>query len=340
MRIRNREIGPGNPVFFVAEIGISHGGDFELAKQGIHLAHNAGVEAVKFQHHIAAEEMEPAHPWFDTVKRCELSIDQLTKLRDLAHKRGLAFVCTPFSTRAARELIAMGVDAIKVGSGEVSHLEMLDVIRDRWSGPVILSTGMHNQADSFGAWQRLGAAPDRIAWLYCRSKYPTQPAETGLEWIVDYQDVKVIGFSMHSPPGDIGPGIAACALGYNIVEVHMRPYEDWQQAGNDPDDAVSQWWPVVEGLTRLGTQAWEAIQPIANTDDERELARIATHRCYARCDIAAGEPLADKVGYRRTRHGKGLPASAHDEIVRSYTETDMKAGDLICSIGSKVEAHV
>src|SRR5438093_11811603 len=119
MRIGERSLGPGHPVFVVAEIGNNHDGSIRQAERLIEAAAEAGADAVKFQTHIADAEMLPStptpphfdEPRFEFTKRMELSRDDHVRLKTYAEGRGLLFFSSPFSVEAVELLASIDVPA-------------------------------------------------------------------------------------------------------------------------------------------------------------------------------------------------------------------------------------
>src|SRR5919204_5287560 len=154
MQIGPRELGPGLPVFVVAEIGNNHDGSVRQAERLIDAAAEAGADAVKLQTHIADAEMLPStptpphfdEPRYEFTKRMELSLDDHVRLKRSAEERGLVFFSSPFSVEAVELLEEVGVPAYKVASGEVTNPPLLEAIAETGK-PVLLSSGMSGFAD-------------------------------------------------------------------------------------------------------------------------------------------------------------------------------------------------
>ena len=136
-----KKVGEGAPIFIVAEVANTHEGNFETAIKMIDALDSSGVDAVKFQLHIPEAEMLPSHPKFSTMKQRSLSISQIAKLKEYTESRGFYFLCTPFSREAVDALDDLGVDAFKVGSGEVSDPAFIEYVA-RKEKTMILSSGM------------------------------------------------------------------------------------------------------------------------------------------------------------------------------------------------------
>lgn len=203
-----------------------------LAHAYIDAIADAGADAVKFQCHIAEAESTPDEPWrveprwptdksrFHYWKRMEFNSVQWNSLAAHAFARGLAFIVSPFSVEAV-DLLKGQVNAWKVASGEVTNGPLLEAIA-RTRKPVLLSTGMSTWGEIDDAvWGRFRDC----ALLQCTSAYPCPPERVGLPMIEALRDAFrgwgcAVGLSDHS--GTIYAGLAAVALGCDVLEVHVK----------------------------------------------------------------------------------------------------------------------
>lgn len=232
MKIAHREIGGMHPPLVIAEIGINHGGNLEVAKAMVNAAYRAGCEMVKHQTHFVDDEMtEEAKAIFppnanmsiwDVMQSCALSKDDEIALKTHAESLGMIYISTPFSRSAADFLADIGVPGFKIGSGEANHLPLIRHIA-RFGKPVILSTGMQTIESLRPSVQALEDAGVEYALLECTNLYPSPPEIVSLKGITALQKAfprAIVGFSDHS----IGPEIAlaAVALGASILETFYR----------------------------------------------------------------------------------------------------------------------
>jgi len=243
-----RHVGDGCSCFIMAEVGQAHDGSFGNAHAYIDAIAKTGADAVKFQCHIADAESWPDEPWrvvpewpqdktrFDYWRRMEFSRDQWWSLAAHTRAKGLEFLCSPFSEEAVRILDPL-VDAWKVPSGEVTNEPLLGAIAATGK-PVILSTGMGTHGEINLACQPFWDRGIRPAILQCTSMYPCPPEKVGL----GEMDLWAFGLSDHS--GTIYAGLAAVAIGCNILEVHVC----WSKEQFGFDTAAS---ITIEDLRRL-----------------------------------------------------------------------------------------
>ncbi|RTZ08652.1 N-acetylneuraminate synthase family protein [Flavobacterium sp. GSP6] len=218
-------------LYIIAEIGQAHEGSLGILYSYIDAIAQTGVDAVKFQMHIAEAESSVYEPFrvpfaledstrFDYWKRMGFSLEQWKGIKQHCDRAGLDFICSPFSNLAVDWLEEIGVDSYKIGSGEVNNFLILEKIALTGKS-VILSSGMSSYTELDQTVQFLKDRKVNFSILQCTSAYPTQPEEYGLNVIQELKnryDVPV-GFSDHS--AKIETSIAATALGASILEFHV-----------------------------------------------------------------------------------------------------------------------
>lgn len=227
-----RKIGPGQPVFIIAEAGSNHDGKLEQAKELIDVAVEAGVDAVKFQLFRAAKIYPPNAGKIPTsqgkldlykfFKQVELPFKWLPILKKYAESRGLVFIVSPFDEKAVDELAKVCLDAYKIASPELNHIPLLKYIAKK-KKPMIMSTGLSKMADVEEAIETVrNAGNEKILLLHCVSGYPALPEEYNLKVMETMQKAfgAPVGLSDHSLDPVKIPKIAV-ALGANAVEKHF-----------------------------------------------------------------------------------------------------------------------
>lgn len=231
VRIGHAAIGEYEPVYVIAEIGLNHNGDVELAKQLIEVAARAGAQAVKFQKRTP-DISTPEHmkltpretPWgtmtyLEYRHRVEFGRDEYAAIADHASLHGLDWFASPWDAPAVADLESYGGVAHKIASASVTDLELLEAVRDTGK-PVILSTGMSTLDEIDRAVTVLGT--ERLVILHATSSYPMPAEEANLLMIPAlkrrYPGVP-IGYSGHERGLQIS--LAAVALGAVAVERHI-----------------------------------------------------------------------------------------------------------------------
>jgi N-acetylneuraminate synthase len=229
--ISSNPIGTGHPVYVIAEIGLNHNGDVEIAKQLIDVAADAGAQAVKFQKRTPAistpESMKSVlreTPWgtmtyLDYRYRVEFDRDQYIEIGDYANLRGLDWFASPWDIPSLEFLEDLHVVAHKVASASVTDLELLRAMAATGK-PVILSTGM-STIDQIDAAVDI-FDPEKLIILHATSTYPLSPEEANLRMITTlagrYSGIPV-GYSGHERGLQIS--LAAVTLGAVAVERHI-----------------------------------------------------------------------------------------------------------------------
>lgn len=214
----------------IAEIAQAHEGSLGIAHSYIDALASCGVDAVKFQTHIADAESSEFERFrvkfsyedetrFDYWKRMEFTLEQWKGLKEHCDKVGVEFISSPFSCAAVDILEKVGVKRYKIGSGEMTNYLMLAKIA-RTGKPIILSSGMSDYKELEECIAFLKPFGNDISLLQCTTAYPTQPEQWGFKEIPNLKGRYgiPIGYSDHS--SDITACIAATALGAEILEFH------------------------------------------------------------------------------------------------------------------------
>lgn len=207
--------------FIVAEIGINHGGNLDVAKELVDAAARAGVDAVKFQTFIAEKRAPKGNQSIlNLLKECELPFVAFKELKDYCTRRKLIFFSTPFDEESVGYLESIDCEIYKVASFDVVNLKLLNRIA-KTGKAVIMSTGMANLNELEKGFNILKKGTDSIALLHCISAYPTQREDANLgaiHTLLDKFDC-VIGYSDHTKDTQIP--LYAVAAGAQIIENHF-----------------------------------------------------------------------------------------------------------------------
>ena len=315
MKIANREVGPDHPPLVIAEIGINHGGDLEVAKKIVFGAFSAGCEIVKHQTHFIEDEMtEEAKAIFppnadvsiwEVMAQCSLSADEEEQLKAYAESLGLMYISTPFSRKAATFLNDIDVPAFKIGSGECDHLPLIEHVAG-FGKPIIMSTGMQTIDSLRPSIEVLDRSGVDYALLECTNLYPSPPEFVSLRGICELRDAfsnAIVGFSDHS----IGPemAMAAVALGACILERHFTD----SRYRNGPDIVCSMDPAELRRLIQLSREIHTATRnEKLRSDPEADVYRFARSSVVADRDLEAGTVITPSDIWAR-RPGTGEIAS-------------------------------
>ncbi len=322
MKIANREISAQHPPLVIAEIGINHGGDLEVAKSMVRMARDAGCEMVKHQTHFVEDEMtEEAKSIFppnadvsiwEVMQRCALSPDDEMALKAYTEELGMIYISTPFSRAAADFLDGIDVPAFKIGSGEADNLPLIRHIAG-FGKPVIMSTGMQTIETLRASVDILDKAGVDYALLECTNLYPSPPEIVSLKGVTELKKAfpkAVVGFSDHS----IGPemALASVALGASILERHFTD----SRYRKGPDISCSMDPAELKFLIDRSKEIHTALHnEKQRTGPEEDVYRFARASIVADRDLEAGTILKPEDIWAR-RPGSGeIPGYEFDNLV-------------------------
>ncbi|GJM33440.1 MAG: N-acetylneuraminate synthase [Saprospiraceae bacterium] len=317
----------------IAEIGQAHDGSLGTAHAYIDAVASTGVDAIKFQTHIAEAESSEFEPFrikfslqdstrIDYWKRMEFTLEQWKGLKKHCEEVGLEFISSPFSNAAVDLLENIGVQRYKIGSGEVNNWLMLKKIA-RTQKPIILSSGMSSFEELDQTVNFLKPFGNSLSILQCTTAYPTLPQQWGLNVIADLkQRYRLpIGFSDHS--GNIPACLAAAALGADLFEFHV--VFDKRQFG--PDTAASitidQTKELVQGICAIQT----ALQhPIDKTDNSAfgSLKNIFEKSLAVNKSLPLGHVLGFNDLEAKKPSGKGMPANRFEKVIGKALNKDLQ----------------
>lgn len=337
--VRGRVLGQG-PAFVIAEAGVNHNGDIGLARRLVDAAAEAGADAVKFQTFrtdaLVSEAAPKARYQVEStgglesqrvmLARLELSADAHVALRDHAERRGLVFFSTPFDEASADLLDRLGVELLKVPSGEVTNLPLLRHLAGK-KRPVLLSTGMATLDEVATAVETLGAAGDPpVAILHCVSAYPAPVGDTNLR-AMDTLRVRFgcpVGLSDHSLGIEVA--LAAVARGAAVLEKHLTvdralPGPD-HRASLEPADFAA----LVRGVRAVEAALGDGIKrPMPSEIDTRAVARRSL---VAARGLPAGHRLTrDDVAVKRP--GTGIAPANLDQVIGKTLTRAVAADELL-----------
>lgn len=321
--VGTRRIGPGEPVFIVAEIGASHRGDPDVAARLIEQAAQCGVDAVKLQTIDAEESYVPGTPSYEIFKELWLSPEALRRLMRVAADCGVVLFTTPGDPGGLQALLEVGMPLIKISSGLLTNLPLVE--RAAKTGlPLIISTGM-SYLDEVTATVRAAEEVGcrQLALMHCTALYPS-PAETlnlaAMETMAS-TFVYPVGYSDHYD--GTTASLAAAALGARLLEKHFT----LDRAGGGPDDHFAADPAQLAALVR-DVRAVE--QMLGSSEKAPAPAEVPGRNVYRRClvarrSIAAGEMIRpEAIGLKRPRAGRqGLPPASLSHVIGRRAACDI-----------------
>lgn len=263
--IGDHQVGPDQPVYLIAEIGINHNGDVDIAKQLMGVAKKAGAQAVKFQKrnpHVAVPEDQKSKPrstpwgemtYLEYKFRVEFEEVEYTEIDAYAKQLGLQWFASPWDIDSVDFLEKFNAVTYKIASASITDIPLLEAVR-KTGKPVLMSTGMSTLEQIDKAVEVIGK--DKLVLMHATSTYPLPPEEANLLAIPALRERYgvPVGYSGH----EIGTAIsiAAVALGAVTVERHITlDKEMWgsdQKASMEPDEFIALGREIREVSVALG----------------------------------------------------------------------------------------
>ncbi|MEK7463043.1 MAG: pseudaminic acid synthase [Patescibacteria group bacterium] len=338
IKIGNKSIGPGCPVFVIAEISGNHNQSFNRAKKIVEEACLAGVDAVKLQTYTPdTMTINCNNKWFQVggtnkewqgqtlyslYKKAYMPWEWQPKLQKIAKKYGAILFSTPFDNTAVDFLEKMKVPAYKVASFEIGDLELLKKIGST-KKPVIISRGMANLQEIKLAIKTLKkAGAPSIAILHCVSSYPANPDEMNIFTVPVLRKKlrTIIGISDHNLDSSVT--IAAVALGAKMVEKHVT----LKRSDGGPDAAFSLEPRELKELVKSIRVVEKSLGKPQFVSGKRESTNLIFRRSlFVVKDVKRGDKLS-RINVRCIRPGYGLSPKLLNKVLGKKFKKDVKIG--------------
>ena len=326
------------PPYIIAEIGQALEGSLGILYSYIDALAKTGVNAVKFQMHIAEAESSEHEPFrvqfsmedkarFDYWKRMGFTFEQWKEIKKHCESLGLDFICSPFSNMAVDWLEEIGVEQYKIGSGEVTNFLILEKIAQTRK-PVILSSGMSSYAELDQTVAFLKERKVDFSILQCTTAYPTSPEQFGLNVIQELQQryQVPVGFSDHS--AKVETCIAATALGASILEFHV--VFDRELFGPDSKSSltIQETKELVLAVRNIATALAHPIYK-NETSNFSSLKRIFEKSLAVNKDLSKNHILTFEDLEAKKPRGCGLDARHFQEVIGKALTKDLKKWDFL-----------
>ena len=331
-----------NRTLIIAEAGVNHNGDLELAKQLIDVAANAGADYVKFQTFSAdrivsrsalkaeyqQKTTDASETQYEMLKRLELSHEMHLELIKHCEKQSIKFLSTGFDIESVELLVGLGIDLIKIPSGEITNLPYLRFIGSLGL-PVILSSGMSTMdeiGDALKILESAGLSRSQVTVLHCTTEYPTPMVDVNLRALNSINKTfgVIVGYSDHTVGIEVS--IAAVALGACVIEKHFTLDRlllgPDHKASLEPNELIAMVKAIRNIEHSLGSGVKEpALSEIKNL-------HIARKSIMAKQQIAKGEVLsASNLIVKRP--GDGISPMRWDLLVGQIANRDYLTNEMI-----------
>jgi N,N'-diacetyllegionaminate synthase len=331
-----------NKTFIIAEAGVNHNGNIEIAKKMIEVAKECGADAIKFQTFKAEKVISKYAPkaeyqkqttgetdsQLEMVKKLELSFDDFIVLKEYCDKLNIMFLSTPFDFESIDFLNDLGLEIFKIPSGEITNLPYLEKI-GKLGKKVILSTGMADLGEIEDALDILiscGTKKENITVLHCNTEYPTPYEDVNLLAMLTIKEAfKVkVGYSDHTLGIEIP--IAAVALGASVIEKHFTLDKNMEgpdhKASLEPHELKAMIDAIVNIEKALGNGMKKPSKSELKNKD------IVRKSIVAKREIKKGEIFTeDNITVKRP--GTGISPMRWYEVLGKVAPKDYKEDELI-----------
>ncbi len=326
----------------IAEAGVNHNGSFQMARRMIDTAKKCRTDYVKFQTFRAEKianrfacqaeyqqnNLKKKSSQVEMLKGLELTFTDFKLLNDYCAETGVRFMSTPFDWESIDFLAGLGMDYMKIPSGEITNLPYLRKIAQT-KIPVIMSTGMCRMGEIEDALDVLckgGLDADKITLLHCNTEYPTPMMDVNLKAMETLRSAfgTKVGYSDHTKGIEVA--IAAVAMGASVIEKHFTldrnlPGPD-HVASLEPDELKR----LVDSIRNIENAIGHSEKRVSAS--ERKNIWVARKSIVAACDIKRGEVLTtDNLTVKRP--GSGITPMRWDEVIGRTAIRDFSKDELI-----------
>ncbi|WP_242865963.1 N-acetylneuraminate synthase [Desnuesiella massiliensis] len=336
---KNMTFGDGKPCFIIAEAGVNHNGDINIAKKLVDAAFEAGVDAVKFQSFKAENLVTNKAPkadyqkettgngnQYEMLKSLELSYEDHIVLKSYCEEKGILFISTPFDFESVDLLEKLNVPLYKISSGDLTNIPLLKYIA-KLKRPMIISTGMANLVeieDAVEVTKKEGN--DKISLLHCTSNYPTEYEEVNLNAMTTLKNAfkLPVGYSDHTIGIEVP--IAAVAMGAKIIEKHFTL--DKEMGGPDHKASLNpeELGRMVLSIRNIEKAFGDGIKKCNKSEEKSKF--VSRKSIVAKRFIKSGEIITEEMlDFKRPENG--LSPIYLDEILNKVAITEICKDEII-----------
>ena len=327
----------------IAEAGVNHNGSLDLDYKLIDAAKEAGVDYVKFKtgksrkitskYALKAEyQKENTHKFdesqLDMLNNLELRYEDFQKLKNYCDQVDVKFMSTPFELEAIDYLSKLGMDYMKVPSGEITNYPYLIKIA-KTGMPVIMSTGMSNMSDIETALNLLednGLSRKNIILLHCNTEYPTPFEDVNLRAMLTIGNSFGVCYGYSDHTEGIEVPVAAVAMGACVIEKHFTLDRNFPGPDHIASLEPSELKQMVSEIRHIEKALGSHTKRVSSS--ERKNIAIARKSLIAACDIHAGEAFAED-NITTKRPGNGISPMRWNEVIGRKAIHDFKEDELI-----------
>ena len=334
--IAGRDIGPTEPCFIIAEIGVNHNGSVALAKELIDCAVEAGADCVKFQMrdmnslYVNSGKSDDASAdlgaqyILEILERSNLSKEQMSEVLSYAHSKGIIPLCTPWDIPSVAFLESWGLLGYKISSADLTNHPLLRAVAETGK-PMFVSTGMSQETEIIESVNVLRLTNANFALLHCNSTYPAPFKDVHLRYLDRLAKLSntIVGYSGHERGYAVA--IAAVSLGASIIEKHITL--DRSMVGNDHKVSLepAEFKAMVDDIRDVEA-ALGSSSPRKPSVGELMNREVLAKSLMSTCDISLGSLIEARM-ITIASPGKGLQPNRLDDLVGRAANRPIAKGD-------------
>jgi len=321
INIQEKVIGHENPTFFVAEAGLNHNGDLEIAKKMIDAASESKADAIKFQTFKTNEFLSKSSEYFDFFKNTELSFNDFEEINEYAKRKNIIFFSAPFDLSSAEFLLQIQVPCFKIASSDLTNFPLIKKIANSQK-PIIISTGLADLEEvehTVNFCERENN--DKIILLHSVSNYPTNPIETNLK-AMDTLHKKFqcpVGYSDNGDSELVD--LVAVSMGANIIEKHFTLDKNMEGPDHSFSIEPNNLKKLISDIRLIEKMKGNGNKKPQNS--EKEAIKAIRKSLTARIDIMKGQKISlDNVAIKRPENG--IKPEFLEEIIGKTVTKDIQ----------------
>lgn len=338
LRIGDREITDGAPAFMIAEIGLNHNGQLDLAKRLIDLAAESGADSAKFQMRnletlyrkapggVNSSEDLGAQYTLTLLERFSLTTDEMFAAFDHCRARHVVPLCTPWDEESLASLESYGMEAYKVASADLTNHDLL-VALAKTGKPLLCSTGMSQESEIIQAVDVLKEYRASYVLLHCNSTYPAPFKDVNLRYLARLKEIGrcLVGYSGHERGYSIA--LAAVAQGAKVIEKHFTV--DKEMEGNDHKVSLlpEEFAAMVQAARQIELALGDSGERKVSQGEMMNRSNLAKSLVMTR-DVAVGEVIAAEMVESKSP-GRGVQPNRKAELVGRKARRPFRAGDFV-----------
>lgn len=321
-------------VYVIAEAGVNHNGDIELAKKLVDVAVEAGADAVKFQTFKAEESTSASakkaeyqnandptkESQLDMIRKLELPFEAFDEIQTYCNTKGIDFISTPDGSESLAYLVGLDVPLIKIGSTEVSNYSFLEEIA-RANKPIILSTGMSTLGEVEKALKIFeDCGNNQVSLMHCTTDYPTEVEDVNLRAMVSMREAFHIEVGLSDHTVGFEAAVAAVTLGAVCIEKHITLDRDMPGPDHKASMPPEEFKEYVEHIRNTEKLLGDGRK--RPTAHEKSIMQQVRRSILAKEPIKAGTVL-DKTMFCYKRPGDGIWPEYADILVGRTVNRDI-----------------